>query len=280
MNQISEYIRTIRRFLWKMKKDRVDAFAAQTALFIIMGFFPFFMLLLTLIQYTMLTQEMLMEMLLEVLPASFYDVIVSIVQELFNSSTALLSGTVIAALWATGRSVLAITNGLNSVRGVRESRNYLFMRLRSGIYILFLLLAILLAMALMLFGNRIQDTVLHYLPFLNRFSGIIISFRAVLSIFVLSLVFLAMYCALPNCKVNIIRQIPGAVFTAAAWSIFSYGFSIYFDHAGRFSSVYGSLTTVVMMILWLYSCMWLLFVGAEVNCYMEYPDAFADEELF
>lgn len=280
MNQISEYIRTIRRFLWKMKKDRVDAFAAQTALFIIMGFFPFFMLLLTLIQYTMLTQEMLMEMLLEVLPASFYDVIVSIVQELFNSSTALLSGTVIAALWATGRSVLAITNGLNSVRGVRESRNYLFMRLRSGIYILFLLLAILLAMALMLFGNCIQDTVLHYLPFLNRFSGIIISFRAVLSIFVLSLVFLAMYCALPNCKVNIIRQIPGAVFTAAAWSIFSYGFSIYFDHAGRFSSVYGSLTTVVMMILWLYSCMWLLFVGAEVNCYMEYPDAFADEELF
>lgn len=280
MNQVWEYIRTIRRFLWKMKKDRVDAFAAQTALYIIMGFFPFFMLLLTLIQYTMLTPEMLMEMLLEVLPASFYDVIANIVQELFNSSTALLSGTVIAALWATGRSVLAITNGLNSVRGVRESRNYLFMRLRSGIYILFLLLAILLAMSLMLFGNRIQDTVLYYLPFFNRFSGIIISFRAVLSIFVLSLVFLAMYCALPNCKVNIIRQIPGAVFTAAAWSIFSYGFSIYFDHAGRFSTVYGSLTTVVMMMLWLYSCMWLVFVGAEVNCYMEYPDAFTDEELF
>lgn len=280
MNQSSEYIRVIRRFTWKMKKDRVDAFAAQTALYIIMGFFPFFMLLLTLIQYTVLTQEMLMEMLLDVLPASFYDVIVNIVQELFTSSTALVSGTVIAALWATSKSVLAITNGLNSVRGVRESRNYLYMRLRSGIYILFLLLAILLAMALILFGNRIQDTVLYYLPFLNRFSAVIISFRAVLSIFVLSLVFLAMYCALPNCRMNIIRQIPGAVFTAAAWSIFSYGFSIYFDHAGRFSTVYGSLTTVVMMILWLYSCMWLLFVGAEVNCYMEYPDAFLDEERF
>lgn len=278
MERFSGYLTLIRKFVIRMRRDKVDAFAAQSALFIIMGFFPFFMLLLTLIQYTPLTSDMVLNLMMEVLPVSFYDVIVGIVEELFNSSTAILSGTVIAALWATGRSILAITNGLNSVRGVQESRNYLYMRLRCGIYIIFLLVAIILATILLLFGNRIQALVLDYVPFLQKFTGLIIGVRAVLSIFILSLVFLTMYCALPNCKVKIVRQIPGAVFTAAAWSIFSYGFSIYFDLAGRFSGIYGSLTTVVMIMLWLYFCMWLLFVGAEVNCYLEYPDAFSEEE--
>lgn len=278
MEHFSDYVGVFYRFMRKMKKDRVDAFAAQSALFIIMGFFPFFMLLLTLIQYTPLTADMVLDLMVEALPVSFYDVIVGIVDELFNSSTAILSGTVIAALWATGKSVLAITNGLNSVRGVRENRNYLYMRLRSGIFILFMLAAILLAITLLLFGNLIQGTILDYIPVLKKFTSLIISMRAILSILVLSLVFWAMYCVLPNCRVNITRQVPGAVFAAAAWSIFSYGFSLYFNYAGRFSSVYGSLTTVVMLMLWLYFCMWLLFAGAEVNCYLEYPDAFSEEE--
>ncbi len=274
MERALRFLGLLRRFMDKMKKDRVDAFAAQSTLFVIMSFFPFFMLLLTLIQYTPITPDMVLNLMMEVLPASFYSVIVGIVKELFTSSTALLSGTAIAAIWTTGKSVLAITNGLNAVRGVDESRNYLYMRLRSGIYIVFMLVAIVLAIILLVFGNRIQGKVLAYFPILQKFTGLIVSVRALASILILSIVFLAMYSALPNCRVKVVRQIPGAIFTAAAWSIYSYGFSIYFDLSGRFSSVYGSLTTVVMMMLWLYFCMWLLFVGAEVNCYLEYPDAF------
>lgn len=275
----SAYVQLFLKFMRKMKKDSLDAFAAQSALFVIMSFFPTFMLLLALIQYTPFTSDMVMDTLLQMLPSGFYDVIDSIVKELFTSSTALVSGTAIAALWAASRSILAITNGLNSVRGVRESRNYFIVRLRCGIFILFLLISIVLDFGFMVVGNRMQEGILQYFPMLAKFTGLILSLRSVLSILVLSLMFLAMYCALPNCRVNIVRQIPGAIFAAAAWSVYSYGFSIYFDRAGRFTGVYGSLTTVVMMMLWLYFCMWLLFAGAEVNCYLEYPDSFETDDL-
>lgn len=278
MEKFADYVRLADRFMKKMKRDRVDAFAAQSALFIIMGFFPFFMLLLTLIQYTPITSDMIMDLMMEALPVSFYDVIAGFVEELFHSSTAVLSGTVIAALWAAGRSILAITNGLNSVRGVRESRNYLRLRLWSIVYIVCMLVAIILAAILLLFGNLIQGTLLDYFPVLQKFTVLIIGVRAIVSILVLSVVFVALYSALPNCRVKVLRQVPGAVFSAAAWSIYSYGFSIYFNYAGRFSSIYGSLTTVVMIMLWLYFCMWLLFAGAELNCFLEYPDAFSGEE--
>lgn len=268
----------VMRFMKKMKKDRVSAAAAESAFFVIMGFVPFFMLLLTLIQYTSLSAENLMSILMEVLPASFYDVIADIVKDLFTQSTALVSGTVIAAVWATSRSVLAITNGLNSIRSVREDRNYFFMRARSGIYIIFLVIAIFMTVVVLLFGNHIQERLLQYIPVLGDLTGVIISFRAAASLGILSLIFLSLYTALPNCKMSVIRQIPGACFTAAAWSILSYGFSIYFSLYTRGVSIYGSLTTVIMLMLWLYFCMWLLFLGAEINCYLEYPDSFVPEE--
>lgn len=278
MRSLINLINLGRRFAKKMKRDRVDAYAAQSALFVIMSFFPFCMLLLTLIQYTPISPETIMDLLVEVLPSSFYSLIESVVSELFTSSMALLSGTAVAAIWATSKSVLAITNGLNSVRDVRENRNYFYRRFRSGIYIVCLLIGIIVAITLLLFGNRIQQMILQFIPALGRFTAVIISSRALLSISILSLVFLAMYCALPNCKMHILHQIPGATLAAAAWAILSYGFSIYFDFAGSISSIYGSLTTVVMLILWLYFCMYLLFIGAEINCYLEYPESFEMEE--
>lgn len=45
------------------------------------------------------------------------------------------------------------------------------------------------------------------------------------------------------------------------------------------SAIYGSLTTVVMVMLWLYFCMWLLFMGAEINCYLEQPEKFSKDAI-
>ena len=90
MTTIAKIKEIVLRFMKKMKKDRVSAAAAESAFFVIMGFVPFFMLLLTLVQYTELSPEMVMSILMEMLPASFYDLIVDIVKDLFTQSTALM----------------------------------------------------------------------------------------------------------------------------------------------------------------------------------------------
>ena len=116
-------IRLVQMFMRKMKRDRVDAYSAQSAFYIIMGFIPFVMLLLTLLQYTPLTPDDMMGMLMNALPDSLKEMVADVVNSLFTSSTALLSGTAIAAVWASGKAVLAITNGLNSVYDIEETRN-------------------------------------------------------------------------------------------------------------------------------------------------------------
>ena len=175
----------------------------------------------------------------------------------------------IAAVWACGRGVLAITNGLNSVNGLKETRNYLFRRIRSGFYVVILVLSIVLALVLFVFGNAVHDVLIDRLTFLRKISGMLIWLRTAGTVIALSLLMAAMYTFLPNQPRKFRSQLPGAAVTALSWSLFSYAFSIYLELRSDAVSIYGSLTTVVMLMLWLYFCMWLIFFGAMLNVVIE-----------
>ena len=60
-------------------------------------------------------------------------------------------------------------------------------------------------------------------------------------------------------------QLPGAVFAAAAWMIFSGIFSVYVDKYNNYSSFYGTMTTIALIMVWLYGCMYVLFIGGIIN---------------
>ena len=258
------WIQEIRALSKRISKARVDAYAAQSAFYLIMGFIPFIMLLLTLLQYTTVTKTDAMELLMQIFPVSFQGFLEDIVSEIYVKSTTVMSISVIAAVWACGRGVLAITNGLNSVNGLKETRNYLFRRIRSGFYVVILVLSIVLALVLFVFGNAVHDVLID-----RKISGMLIWLRTAGTVIALSLLMAAMYTFLPNQRRKFRSQLPGAAVTALSWSLFSYAFSIYLELRSDAVSIYGSLTTVVMLMLWLYFCMWLIFFGAMLNVVIE-----------
>lgn len=63
-------------------------------------------------------------------------------------------------------------------------------------------------------------------------------------------------------------QLPGTIFATAGWLVFSRVFSFYIVHFWRLSYIYGSLTAVILIILWLYVIINLLFIGAGINAEM------------
>ena len=70
-------------------------------------------------------------------------------------------------------------------------------------------------------------------------------------------------------KTTLKRQLPGAVFTACGWMVISFVFSIYMDIFKGFSTMYGSLTTLILILLWLYMCMYVILLGGELNATIE-----------
>ena len=268
---MKKFIKIMTGFMNRMAQDHVSAFAAQAAFFILMSFVPFLMLLLPLVTYVSITKDMVVEMILQVMPdaGDFRSFLLSIIQEVYDKSTAVVPISAIFTLWSAGKGLQGLTNGVNAIYHVKETRNYVVTRIRSALYTLVFILAVIGSLILLVFGNSIQKLLTRYIPALARVTAYIIGMRTAVSLVVLALIFLMIYKFLPNRKTSFRSQVPGAVISAVAWSLFSLGFSVYLDYYDGFYNMYGSLTKIILILLWLYICMYIVLIGAEINAYFE-----------
>ncbi len=246
-------------------KDHVGAYAAQSAYFFMLCMIPIILLLLTLVQFTPVTKADVMTAVVQVFPSSVDSLIVSIVNQVYNQSMGIIPVTALVALWSAGKGVLAMTSGLNCIYRCQETRNYVFLRIRSTIYTVLFIVVILLLLIVSVFGNTLNIFITSHVRFLKPVADWLIQRRAVITPVVMMGFSLLIYKFLPNRKATFRRQIPGSVFTALAWMVISWVFSVYVDIFQGFSDMYGSLTTIVLIMLWLYCCMYSILLGGELN---------------
>ena len=267
---IRSLYRIVRSFIRKIQKDFIPAFSAQATLFTIISFFPFVMFLLTLLHYLPLSEASICTVITRYMPDSIQTLLVNIITELYaKASTTLLSVTVIVALWSAGRGILAIIKGLNGVYRINETRNYFLLRFIASIYTIIFTILIIISLGIFVFGNRIFYYIQTKLPLLEDFAMIIISLRTIVGLCILVLFFLLIYIVIPNRKTKLLKELPGAIVSASGWILFSYAYSYYIDHMGNFSYMYGSLAAIVLCMLWVYFCMYIMFIGAEINIVLQ-----------
>lgn len=256
-------------FMERMRKDHVSAYAAQVAYFLIMSFIPFVLFLTAIVQYTPLTYREVRQAIMSVVPENLQGFVLNIVAEVFSKSAAVLPLSALVALWSSGKGMQALINGLNTIYHVKETRNWLVNRIYSMFYMFLFVLALIASLLLLVMGNRIHVLISGYVPFLGNVIGRILGAKTFLVFVMLFFVFLVLYRYLPNRRASLKSQVPGAFLTAVAWSVFSYLFSLYFTFFPDFSIMYGSLSTLILVMVWLYYCMNLLLYGAEINAYFE-----------
>lgn len=260
--------------IWKKyTADEVTVYAAQASFFIVIAFFPFIMLLLTMIQFIPnVNKSDLLTLLVRIMPNMLDSLVVGIVDDLYIKSPAtILSISAAAALWSAARGMLSIERGLNRIFGIVEKRNYILRRLICSFYTLLFMVVCVFSLVLLVLGNAIHDLIVRSFPFLSPFLNNVISFRNLTALVLFFAFFVGLYSIIPTKHQPPRRQIPGAVFSTVCWLAFSYGFSLYFTHFSSFSYMYGSLTAIVLLMLWLYFCICILFIGAEINCFSSEP---------
>ena len=116
-------------FMDRANGDHVGAYAAQAAYFLIMSFIPFILFLTTIIRYTPLTYNMVSETIRAFVPHNIQNFVLTIVSEVYGRSTAVVPISAIMALWSAGKAMQSLTNGLNSIYHVHETRNWLITRM-------------------------------------------------------------------------------------------------------------------------------------------------------
>lgn len=262
----------INSFSHKMKENQLDIYAGATAFFLILSLIPFAMLLLSIIPYTPVTDENLLTAIAAIIPTKIDDMAVSYIYELENHSIASVPLSAIGALWMSAWGVQTLKKGLNRIHGVIEDRNFVLLRLNALIYTLIFLIAVVILFVFNVFSSDIYRRLSEFLSnndwtvggiWLDR----IFMIRRYIVILISFIVCLYLFWALPNAKLTFKSQMPGAIFVAIIWMAFSKLFNIYINNFDGYG-MYGSLSFMVILNLWMYTSMYIFFIGAQINYYL------------
>ena len=250
----------------KMSEKNISAYAASTAFFIFLSLVPMLMVICTMIPYTPLTEENLTSAITEVTPDLIDGLVKDLVTDVYQRSSTILPVATIVMIWTAAKGVMALMGGLNAINDVQERRNYFVVWFIAAIYTVVMLIATVIALVMMVLGSRLVDVVLARIPQLEVIFSLVINLRFIFSWIVLTLLFAVIYTFVPSKKLCFREQIPGASFTAVVWSVFSWGFSIYINYSDSFS-IYGSLSLIIIAMIWMYFCMYIIMIGAYLNCF-------------
>jgi len=260
-------IEIVRRFTRQVSRDNVSAHAASTAFFLFLSLIPLLMLICGILPYTPVSEAALMQFMVDLTPDSANALMIYLIKEVYDQSAGVLSIAAVATVWVAAKGTLALIRGLDAVNGVERHRNYFLQRIEACLYTVLMLAAMVLTLVILVFGNKLGAFIFRAFPRAEILMQSFMHVRFLPVWLILTLVFAVIYTYVPGLKLRFLYQLPGALFAAVAWSIFSWGFSVYVDRFNGFS-MYGNLTTVIIVMLWLYFCIYLLLVGANINRYL------------
>ena len=264
-------LKVFANILKTIEKHKITVYAAQATLFVVISVLPFTMLLISIIKYVIpFDKADIMEFIKPFLHTSIKPVVDVILGEVFSGATiSVVSVTSVATVWAASKGMMALVLGLKSVYGTEGEAGYVKTRFFAFVYTLFFVVIVAATLLFSAVGRYFMGLAVRNNPAFEPVVSFIEAFPVIVYIVVLAVVCGLLYKILPGKGLTFINQLPGAAFTALGWVCFSAGYSFYISTFADYSYIYGSLTAVVLLILWLYFCMNIFLLGAEINCYLK-----------
>lgn len=259
-NRIVAFVREIADTI---RSDRLSIYAAQASFFVIISAVPFISILIALAGIFL--PEIPSDFASRFpLPERIFSFLSYITKELESApNVSLLSLSAVTTLWTASRGIAAIRAGIETVYRAERNPGYMRLRLRSLFSTLVFIIMIVAVVALLLFGDFLGQLIGGW--FEDAFLGL----RTPLFIAAMSVIFTTFYAHVARrstyVRHSVILHVPGALFSSVGWLAFSFFYSLYISHFPDAATIYGSLAAICLIMLWLYFCMVILLLGAEVN---------------
>ena len=283
-NNVIEKVKLVihygQRFAEKVSDRYTAACAAQSAFFIMLSIVPIVSLLLACATYLPFSQQDVLSLLMSVVPNEFLVYMTDIIGDLYTGAGgAVISVSLVATLWSASKGIMALMDGFNSMYRLRQEYGYIKLRVMALAYTILFIILFAVVMSIYVWVSHYYKG---YLQDVLTISSVVARFlwfiRYILGWLLFYTFILMLYVVLPggfgipmgkeehmNLGKRIRSQMPGAAFCSVAWLAISGIVVVYIKHFPNFSIMYGSLAGIVVAMLWLYFCMYSLFIGAVIN---------------
>ena len=268
--------RELGKRVWnEIQEDDVFGRAAELSYYFLLALFPLLLFLTSLIGLMLGsgtgTRHTLFNYLARVMPPSAFELLDQTMWEVTAASGGgKLSFGLLAALWAASNGMGAITNALNAAYDLKESRPWWKQRLTAVTLTIALAILIIGALVLVVAGGRIAEGLAGIFGFSYAFT---LSWKILqwpIAFVAITFAFALIYYFAPDMRKQSWKWLtPGSVLGVIIWLVVSLSFRLYLHFFNSYSTTYGSLGAVIILMLWLYFTGVAILIGGEVNSEIE-----------
>lgn len=262
------------------RDDAITTRANSMAFSLFMAIFPSIIVLFTLLPYTPLYEmkisvdgreeqfeDVLHDNIKEVMPGEAGEMLFTTIKDIATKpKSGLLSFGFILALWFASNGMLSMIHGLEKDYKATFKRRTDFQKRLIALQLTFLVGVVLIAsVVFVILGNTILYFVFQYVKvdFLTRMAFFALRWVVVV------LLFFTLFSTIYRYGSSTRRKIPffnSGAFLATFLSILSsWGFSFYVDNFGNYNALYGSIGTLVVLMIWIQLNCMILLIGFELN---------------
>ncbi|WP_259069858.1 YihY/virulence factor BrkB family protein [Mucilaginibacter sp. X4EP1] len=248
--------------------------ASSLAYNFMLAFFPATIFLFTLIPYIPIKnfQGQLLKVLSTILPYNAYMAFQATIEDIVRRHNGkLLSIGFITALYFATNGIVNLMRAFNRSSLIIEKRTWIKRRAIATVLTLVISVSLLVAITVMTGGEALVSILKHHIDSKGHFWIYIIKFSRwviVIAIFFITISLLYRYGPANKQKWNFLST--GSIMATILAVLSSLGFTYYIDNFSSYNKVYGSIGTLIILMLWLYLNSLILLIGFELNASIEY----------
>lgn len=270
--KIKDYLSEFGRHLFfRLNEDDIVGLSAQCSYFLFLSLFPFFIFLFSLLSFTNIPQSQLMSLVFSFFPTDVANVIRTIIENVLSTRNAtLLTVGALMTIWSSSSGINAVRKGLYKAYRKVDSRPIWQVIIVNLVSTIGLALMLFITIVFLVSGEVIGNQVFMFLNISSTFEIVWNLIRILVPVIAMATVFTMLYVLIPYQKVKFIEVFPGVVFTMGAWLAISILFSYFVNNFTNYANIYGSISGIIILLVWLnLSCLFLL-LGGEINASVAY----------
>ncbi len=261
-------------FLFKeFQHDAINVRAGAVAFSFMLSLFPAMMIIFSIIPYIPIQayRDTLMSSLQQILPHNAYQAIYTTIYDIINNQrTGVLSIGIILSLYYTSRGVIGLINSFDKVYPSFRQRNFWMKTLVSFKITIFLFLLLILSVVLIVAGEFVTRYLMNQMGATGSsayFFLASIKWLVIILLFYFSISMIYFYAPAMHRRFRFFSA--GSTVATFLSILTSLGFSFFINKFSNYNKLYGSIGTLIVIMLWLYYNSLVLLIGFELNASIE-----------
>ena len=240
--------------------------SAALTYYLLFAIFPLLIFISALVGMLGLNLQSTMLFLDEVLPAPVANTVENYLEFVTrNPSRNLMVFSMVFSIWFPMRATNCLTHSIRKAFGQNPPASALRKQFGNFLFSLWLILSISVSLFLILVGRRILEFVGRFITISPLFITLWTNLRFVVLALVMMVLLAVLYMLAQGNRCPLSRVLPGILFSLCTWLLLSGAFALYVERVAHYAELYGSIATVVVVLLWLYISATMLVIGAEFN---------------